>query len=407
MAIGGHSAGDVVRQVVANVVNIFKKKRAVCTSPCDGLILKMHYQWSFWLFLTGFSAVWYSWYQRDVITCVSHFNADTQVRMDYANICLSYPYIDDGTGKRFLLFYRWIHYSLLVIALCFYIPRKFSKHSENPRLKKLVEDLATHSSRYDQAEKELVEKSAKFITYNWNTHNGLYFKYVGCNIIALVIDIFCFYFLDFLLQGKFIHYGWMAYPYTRDPQNFTDYMSTTFPPFATCKITKEYMLTAKRVETFGCHLMVMELYEKVFLLVWLWLIILTTLTCAYLIFLGFMWLPYFRLLILKVAKPLNAEDSVNNTIVAVLNSCKIGDVYLLYRLKQHLSHVRFYELLTRLTDRELIELMIEDPADRVIQNKNQDNNLRNRKPNMTFMPKGKFVNQNPVFIPSSTSILVE
>ncbi|MCL4152597.1 UNVERIFIED_CONTAM: hypothetical protein GTU68_001450 [Idotea baltica] len=406
MAIVGHGGSDIIRQLVGNVVNIFKKKRSVCTSPCDGLVLKMHYQWSFWLFLAGFSAVWYSWYHRDVITCVSHFNADTQVRLDYINICLSYPYIDLGeTNKRFLLFYRWIHWTLLVLAFCFYIPRKFSKNSENPRLKKLVEDLATHSHRYDQTERELVDRAARYIAYNLNTHNGIYFKFVGCNFIALMVDIFCFQFLDFIFQGRFIHYGWMSFPYMRDPQNFTDYMSSTFPPFATCKITKEYMLTAKRIETFGCHLTVMELYEKVFLVVWAWLILLTTLTCAYLLFLGFMWLPYFRLMILRVAKPINAKDTVSNTVVSVLSSCKIGDVYLLYRLKQHLSHVRFYELLTRLSDRELIELMVEDPADRAIQAKNQDN-MRNRKPPMNMAPKGKFNNPNELFIPNS-SILVE
>ncbi|MCL4131487.1 UNVERIFIED_CONTAM: hypothetical protein GTU68_041455 [Idotea baltica] len=375
------------------------------------MVLRMHYQWTFWVLLGSFSAIWYSWFHRDVITCASHYNAETQVRLDYINICLSYPFLEGEDGhnegdsnKRFLLFYRWIHWSLLVIAFCFYIPRKFSKNSENPRLKKLVEDLAVHSHRYDQAEKELVEKAAKYITFNWNTHNGIYFKYVGCNLIALIVDVLCFQFIDFIFQGRFIHYGWMAFPYVRDPVNFTDYMSNMFPPFATCKITKEYMLTAKRIETFGCHLTVMELYEKVFLAIWAWLIVLTTLTCAYLIFLGFMWLPYFRLMILRVSKPMNANDSVSHTVVSVLSSCKIGDVYLLYRLKQHLSPVRFYELLTRLSDRELIELMAEDPADRAIQAKNQDN-LRNRKPNMNMAPKGKY-NPNELFIPNS-SVLVE
>ena len=49
-------------------------------------------------------------YHRDVITCVSHFNAETQVRLDYINICLSYPYVEgeEGEPRRYILFYRWI-----------------------------------------------------------------------------------------------------------------------------------------------------------------------------------------------------------------------------------------------------------------------------------------------------------
>ncbi|XP_076059297.1 innexin inx2-like [Oratosquilla oratoria] len=413
MAIVGHGGTDIIRQLVGNVVNIFKKKRAVCTSPCDGLIIKMHYQWTFWLLLAGFSCVWYSWYHRDVITCVSHFNAETQVRLDYINICLSYPYVEQGQDRRYLLFYRWIHWTLLVLAGFYYIPRKISKRSENPKVKKLIEDLAVNSHRYDQIEKELVDRAAKYIAFNLRTHNGLYYKFLTCNVVALIVDILSFQFLDFVFQGRFVHYGYMAYPYTRDPESFEDYMSRTFPPFAKCELGKTTMLLSKRTEEFGCHLTVMELYEKVFLGIWLWLILLTTMTCAYIIFLGFMCLPYFRLMMLKVAKPVTAKDTVSNTIVSVVSCCKVGDVYLLYRLKQHLSHARFYELMTRLVDPELIKLMVEDPADRVILAKNQDNLQGGRKPPMNMnTPKGRYTNPNDLFIQDyggrpNTSILVE
>lgn len=408
MAIVGHGGTDIVRQLVGNVVNIFKKKRAPCTSPCDGFVLKMHYQWTFWLLLAGFSFVWYSWYHRDVITCVNHFNAETQVRLDYINICLSYTFVEEpGQERRYLLFYRWIHWTLLVLAGFYYIPRKFSKNCENPKVKKLIEDLALHSARYDHVERELVERAARYIVLNLKTHNGIYFKFLGCNIIALMVDIFCFQALDFVFQGRFINYGWMAYPYERDPVNFSDYMSRTFPPFAKCELDINNKLVARRTETLGCHLTVMELYEKVFLIIWLWLIVLTFVTCAYLIFLGFMWLPYFRLMILRVAKPPNAKETVSDTIVSVLNCCRIGDVYLLYRLKQHLSHARFYELLTRLDDPEMVQLMSEDPADRVVQTKNQDN-LRHRQQKMSVgTPKGKFANPAEIFMPGTNGFLVE
>ncbi|KAK7084975.1 hypothetical protein SK128_008219 [Halocaridina rubra] len=357
---------DIIRQIVGNVVNIFNKRASPCTAPCDGMVLKMHYQWTFWVLLGGFSAIWYSWYHRDVITCASHFNAETQVRLDYINICLSYPFVE-GVGdfegesgpRRYLLFYRWIHWALLLLACIYYIPHKISKTSENSKVKKLIEDLAVNAHRYDGLERELVDRAAKYIAFNLKTHNGLYYKYLTCNLVALLVDIFCFQFLDFVFQGRFLRYGFQAYPFNRDPEQFTDYMSEMFPPFANCELHDEVQLVNKRIERLGCHLTVMELYEKVFLALWVWLIILTTMTVFYIIFLGLMWLPWARLWMLRIAKPLSARDTIRNTICNTVSACKIGDVYLLYRFKQHFSHARYYELLTRLSDPDFLRAMLD------------------------------------------------
>ena len=266
MTILGQGGGNLVQQVLSNVIKIVKKKNSPCTAPCDGFVLKMHYQWTFWMLLGGFSMVWYSWYHRDIITCVSHFNADTQVRLDYINLCLSYPYVEDINDERsYLLFYRWIHWTLLILAMIYYIPRKISKYCENMKVKKLIEDLSVNCTRYDQGEKELVDRAVNYIKLNVRTHNGLFFKYFFCNILALGIDILCLHCLDYLLRGRFMHYGWMAYPFIRNPHDFNDYMSRTFPPFVSCEIGPVNEIINKRTEKFGCHLIMMELYEKIFL----------------------------------------------------------------------------------------------------------------------------------------------
>ncbi|XP_064097443.1 innexin inx2-like isoform X2 [Macrobrachium nipponense] len=381
---------DIIRQIVGNVVNIFNKRASPCTAPCDGMVLKMHYQWTFWVLLGGFSSVWYCWYHRDVITCASHFNAETQVRLDYINICLSYPFVEavannyeegGGIPRRYLLFYRWIHWVLLLLAGIYYIPRKISKTSENSKVKKLIEDLAVNAHRYDGLERELVDRTAKYIAYNLKTHNGLYYKYLTCNLMALLVDIFCFQFLDFVFQGRFLKYGFNAFPFSRDPQNFSDYMSDMFPPFANCELHDQVQLVNKRIERLGCHLTIMELYEKYFLALWVWLIILTSMTVSYIIFLGLMWFPWARLWMLRIAKPLSARDTIRNTICTTISSCKIGDVYLLYRLKQHFSHARYYELLTRLSDPDFLRAILDTVS---IDHHNKGGggpDLRQRKPN--------------------------
>lgn len=355
---GGRSF-DIIRQVVGNVVNIFNKRPAVCTAPCDGMILKMHYQWTFWIMVGGYSAIWYSWFHRDVITCASHFNAETQVRLDYINICLSYPYIEVGTERRYLLFYRWIHWVLLVLGAFYYIPRKISKNAENPKIKKLFDDLAVGVHRYDNYEKEMVDRAARYLAFNIKTHNALFYKYLMCNIIALIIDIFAFHSLDFVFQNRFLELGFRAWPFNRDPSKFTDYISETFPPFVDCELDVVSQLTNKRTEKLGCHLTVMELYEKLFIALWLWLIVLTFMTCLYIVYLFFFWSPWARLHILRVAKPVNAKDKVRNIVVDVIKNCKIGDIYLLYRLRQHFSHAKYYDLLTKLADPDFLRLVLD------------------------------------------------
>ena len=54
-----------IRQILNTIVNVVKSRaNTVCTAPCDGAVLKMHYRWTFFIFIGGFFTVWYQWYVR-------------------------------------------------------------------------------------------------------------------------------------------------------------------------------------------------------------------------------------------------------------------------------------------------------------------------------------------------------
>ena len=255
--------------------------------------------------------------------------------------------MDPPGEKRFLLFYRWVQWAFLFLALCFCIPRKFFRNNENPHLKKLIEELSTYS--IDQTEEEqmkLIGRACTYIQKSMNTHEGIYFKYVACNIFALFVDTFSVFFLNFVFQGRFSNLGWKAFPYTRDSQNFSDYLSQTFPPFAWCEIKKVNLLTAEREETFGCHLTVMELYEKIALFAWFWLIALIIFTYFYTVFLMGMTLPFLRRCLLTPAKP---AGHTLHTINSVVRACSVGDAFLLYVIKKRIPTLSFYELIASLS----------------------------------------------------------
>lgn len=332
-------------------------------------------------------------YSRDVITCVSHFNSDTQVRLDYINVCLSYPFLElDGEERRYILYYRWISLCLLVLSWLYYVPRKVSKNFDNGRCQKLLEDLAANSHIYDHNEAPLVERAFRYVVFNLNTHDGLYWKYLTVNVIALVVDLITMFSLNFVLDNRFLTYGIAAYPYKRDPKTFTDYMSQTFPPFANCELGPPNQLVNSRVEKLGCHLTIMELYEKLFLGLWVWLIILITVTIAYIIFLLIMWFPCTRVYLLRTSKPAQAKDNVRVILQSVAQNCKVGDIYLLYRLKGHLSHARFYELLFRLAKCSTMDKLAEKKGlaphlEETVPPYSPADTLRNRRPNLPQSPQ--------------------
>ena len=365
MAVLGLTSQNFIGQVVQAVFQRIRKKTR-CSTILDGRIIKLHYQWSFYIFLFVFSVVSFGWYFTESINCYSKFNAAVQTKADYVNICLSYPYLaNEITESRlYVLFYRWIPIVVLVIACIYYLPHKISKYCENPRLKKLHEDLATSIFVYDHREKNIVDNALSYLISNFRTHNGLYFKYLFLNFLCLTIDILVFYGLDIFLNGRFRSYGMVVFPFDRDLEEFRDYMSKTFPPFVECEISSIHGLMGQRKEKLGCHLAMMEVYEKLFFFIWFWLVGLIVSTVAYIAFLIFLNLPYFQCMLLEVPKPPIAKKSLPDIIVKVLEYSKIGDIYLLYRFKQHCSANMYYDLLNRLCDSETLKVLEKHHNDR-------------------------------------------
>lgn len=310
------------------------------TSTCDGLVVQMHSTWTYRLLWFSVIVVWVAWYVNAPIACTSHFNSDVQVKLEYLNVCLSYPYVEDDGSTRYILFYRSIGWSLLILVGFYCIPKLVSRRLDNATCNKLLKDLAAN----DKTEEQQLERAKSYLTDNLMTHNGLYWKFLVVNITALIVDVFAMNYLNGVLQGRFINYGSIG-NLARDPEYFTDYTSETFPPFVSCKLSSSNQITNKRTERFGCHLTLMELYQELFLWVWAWLIMIIVVTSCYILFLLCMWLPCTKQCLLFIAKPVHGSENVRGVIRGVMENCGIGDIYLLYCIKGHMSHARFYELL--------------------------------------------------------------
>ncbi|KAG7171060.1 Innexin inx2-like 6 [Homarus americanus] len=404
------SSVDFFKQI-KGAISTTLKHREVCYTPIDSLVLRLHYRLGVLIYLLAYNIVQGNWFLRDAIHCVEGYNAATTIPFHVKNICLSYPYVcennettsdEQDCSRRYILFYRWIYFLFLLLSGVYYIPRIIAKKAENPRLRKLIIDLAQGENRYDGSTWERdTEMMLNYMQSHISTHGSLYLWLVICHIVALVIDIGTIYFLDFLLHGRFLKLVYMAYPFHRDPQYFTDELSQTFPPFVNCTLGRQMLINNQRIDYLGCHLMLMELYEKVFIFIWIWLAIVTVCTALSVILLLVITLPPFNSFFLHMH---STSKCIKEMKRKVLKICQYGDLYVLYLMKRHRSEAQFIMFLTRFvhSNEESIEVIVESKH----KNPAKQNEKSANTENITDVPNDvkseKWLSKNRVLTKSHT-----
>lgn len=150
-----------------------------------------------------------------------------------------------------------------------------------------------------------------------------------------------------------------AYPLHRDPHYFTDELSRTFPPFVRCIVHEQVLINNKREEWFGCHLLLMDIYDKMFVVIWVWLAFLIAVTVLTILVL-FLWtIPPFNRLFLLMHTDSKHVKKLRNKIVK-----KYGytDLYALHLMKRHRSEAEFMMLMSGLVHSE-------DPCETQVESK--------------------------------------
>lgn len=100
----------------------------------------------------------------------------------------------------------------------------------------------------------------------------------------------------------------------------------------------------KRIKQIGCHLTAQEFYEKIFLALWFWMIILMITTSAYIIFLSLFLLDFARFRIIRALSNHNAEK-LDLTIENATQGFTVADWFLLYKLRIAFFNRGFFNLL--------------------------------------------------------------
>ena len=364
-----NGVSDVVANMREHVLGFFNRKQQLVSSPADGMMLKLHYKQTFWLFATGFFMVYFNWFTGDVIRCVSHYNTEQQQRADYLNLCLSYPFIEVENERVTLLYYRWVHWVLLLCAFMFIVPYKLCKVPKNDKINRLVEFFSQSLPDYINRETQILNSVCNYFAIETNAMNGIFHRYIFANFLAFFSSFGAFSFLDLLFHGKFATLGIEAFPFTlnRDADNLSDPLTKAFPPFVDCEINDVMALTNKRVEKFGCHLLAQEYYEKLFLVIWYWLVFLMLAQACYLVFLICFC---SRLFCEKLIRLLSSKKIDEDSLVRATKNFKAGDWFVLYKFRSCFLYDGLEKLIEKMADGVTMKKCIEHSKRQLPQIKN-------------------------------------
>ena len=206
----------------------------------------MYYTYTIYcISLFYFTIQWHGYY-TEFIRCTESGAGDAIAPAHVMNYCLSYS--RNSKTHQSILFYKWVPWTLILCILYFYF----------------------------------VKKIVKFFNKIKNSSGKPFCKYVCVHILALIMNILAFFFIDFCLQGVFKDLVPSTYPFNRDFKNFSDELTNRFYPFATCIIHENTIFGLN--SEYKCHLIYMEYYEKFLIIFWLWLCIIALINFFYIIF---------------------------------------------------------------------------------------------------------------------------
>ena len=318
---------DIIKIKLLNTLTQKKPIHKYLSS--DSFFLSLYFNFgSFFFFLTS-CCIFYNVFMTDTIFCNDGFDLGSakgqKIFPIYINYCLSYPMLLNKK-KSFALFYKWVPWITTVVSFLLYTPkivmRKMSCNfialnfmrindpeeaegaEKNDQKQSCCSSISSVAlSEFNDNDDNVYNIShvrrekgenkhhripkvnlwlGKLIRVRWNRCTDVYWKCLFSHAYALILNVGLIYLLDFFLQGQFVGYVPQAFPFRRNMTTFLDETTQIFYPFCECTLT---IVITGRVEKIRCHLTLMEYYEKIFIFVWFYLIILLILTLLYTLYL--------------------------------------------------------------------------------------------------------------------------
>ncbi|KAJ2939723.1 hypothetical protein O0L34_g17916 [Tuta absoluta] len=350
----------------------FLKFENVCT---DNNVFRMHYKVTVIMLLVFTLMVTSKQFFGEPIHCMSdgEKDADKEAINSYCWIYGTYtlksrlrgvegrhniytgvgPQIHDDEEIRHT-YYQWVCFVLLGQAVMFYTPRYLWKIWEGGRLKALAADLSSPMVTKDWSEYRRGELVSYLSYTNIYTHNMYAIRYAVCEILNLVNVIGQIFLLDVFLNGAFRNYGQAVASFAHVPRvpggnqtwESVNPMDQFFPKLTKCWIRSYGPSGSIQLKDRLCVLPLNIVNEKIFVILWFWLIVLAFASVLAVLFRVLVFsLPLFRTMMI-----LGQLRYVKRSLVSkIVKHFGFGDWFILYLLGKNMNPLIYKELIVELS----------------------------------------------------------
>ena len=120
----------------------------------------------------------------------------------------------------------------------------------------------------------------------WNTHSGYFRSYVFCQLLHLAIVTGHLHLLNIMSGHLIVTHGLSVLKtLLQIPSERSDPLAQLFPPVVKCVFEYHGLSGTVQVEDALCLLNLNPTYEKMFLIIWLWFLIVAAVTIVHLLYL--------------------------------------------------------------------------------------------------------------------------
>jgi len=292
-----------------------------------------------WCWLTGTFTLKYK-KQVDKEICLASHSIHT---------CRVGAYSPYEHEKVFHGYYQWVSWIIFLQVLSFLMPRLLWKKMEGGKVK-FITDAVPTTPPMDQADEDKRVDRLQTLYMIYSGKNNVYaLKFFLCELLNLINVALNLVLVDALLDGRFKDYGYKVIKSYMTGLS-DDPMGDVFPKMSKCQFdryaTGGELLAAENL----CVLSLNIINDKVYLIMWIWLHFLLSLT-----FINFLYrflilmFPFLRSYVLW----LGAQAGEWNTVMCVATNLPIGDWFLLRQISKNVDEMSFVLLIERLKKQKM------------------------------------------------------
>ncbi|OQR79945.1 innexin inx2-like [Tropilaelaps mercedesae] len=325
----------------------------------DNNVCRLHYKATIALLLACSALVTAKQYFGDPIDCVvpkdsinvkmldtycwihKTFSVEKAFKGDLGNE-VAYPGVaphKNGDKLVYHAYYQWVCFVLFLQAGAFYLPRFIWKLIEGNRIKHLSADLRKPLLNDDKKRRVQLQLLVDYMEATRLRGHVAYFgSMVAIELLNFINIVLQIYLIDWFLGGEFSNYGWRTATFTEwHWEARYDPMIKVFPRMAKC--TFRMYGTSGDIQKLDavCVLPINILNEKIYVILWFWLVGLTLVTALWLVFrAATILVPSLRerLLLSNVCK---YDTEAVNAIRYILREVDVGDWFIMYQVSKNID----------------------------------------------------------------------